>query len=219
VCGAAVFFYQSPYNGRVFFDALGPPWPKHPCTDNPRIPVQGSGAPSGGKGHSFAWRLHGWQPAIIEEIEKVKDWAYLKLRPISSGLPGFIMRATPWRDEIAPGLPTHIKPLDALGMSRISILNITPAGETIIEAMLAHRVFISCESQILEEACKDDAKSVFRIADATHEDWAVSGTKPGTVRYPTFVDFFVAKRWVEKAAALGSHKAAHALKTHSKFMS
>ncbi len=34
VCGAAVFFYQSPYGGRVFFDELGPPWPKHPCTDN-----------------------------------------------------------------------------------------------------------------------------------------------------------------------------------------
>ncbi len=34
VCGAQVFFYQSPYGGRVFFDALGWPWPKHPCTDN-----------------------------------------------------------------------------------------------------------------------------------------------------------------------------------------
>lgn len=34
VCGAAVFFYQSPYGGRVFFDEFGPPWPKHPCTDS-----------------------------------------------------------------------------------------------------------------------------------------------------------------------------------------
>lgn len=33
VCGDPVFFYQSPYGGRVFFDELGPPWPKHPCTD------------------------------------------------------------------------------------------------------------------------------------------------------------------------------------------
>jgi hypothetical protein len=32
-CGANVFFYQSPHGGRVFFDELGPPWPKHPCTD------------------------------------------------------------------------------------------------------------------------------------------------------------------------------------------
>lgn len=34
VCGEEVFFYQSPNGGRVFFDALGQPWPKHPCTDN-----------------------------------------------------------------------------------------------------------------------------------------------------------------------------------------
>jgi hypothetical protein len=37
VCGANVYFYQSPYGGRVFFDELGPPWPKHPCTDNPVV--------------------------------------------------------------------------------------------------------------------------------------------------------------------------------------
>jgi hypothetical protein len=36
VCGKKVFFYQSPFGGRVFFDDLGWPWPKHPCTDNPR---------------------------------------------------------------------------------------------------------------------------------------------------------------------------------------
>lgn len=33
VCGEPVFFYMSPFGGRVFFDELGPPWPKHPCTD------------------------------------------------------------------------------------------------------------------------------------------------------------------------------------------
>ncbi len=35
VCDAPVFFFQSESGGRVFFDDLGPPWPKHPCTDNP----------------------------------------------------------------------------------------------------------------------------------------------------------------------------------------
>jgi len=34
VCGASVFFYQNQQGSRVFFDDLGPPWPKHPCTDN-----------------------------------------------------------------------------------------------------------------------------------------------------------------------------------------
>jgi hypothetical protein len=36
VCGASVYFYRSPYDGRVFFDDLGPPWPKHGCTDSSR---------------------------------------------------------------------------------------------------------------------------------------------------------------------------------------
>lgn len=34
VCGKHVFFYESPNGGRVFFDDLGWPWPKHPCTDS-----------------------------------------------------------------------------------------------------------------------------------------------------------------------------------------
>jgi hypothetical protein len=32
-CKDLVYFYQSENGGRVFFDELGPPWPKHPCTD------------------------------------------------------------------------------------------------------------------------------------------------------------------------------------------
>lgn len=35
VCGASVFYYQNSHGSRVFFDDLGWPWPKHPCTDNP----------------------------------------------------------------------------------------------------------------------------------------------------------------------------------------
>ena len=32
VCSASVFFYRDPNGGRVYFDSLGKPWPKHPCT-------------------------------------------------------------------------------------------------------------------------------------------------------------------------------------------
>ena len=39
VCGAPVYFYQNEYGSRVFFDELGPPWPKHPCTDNAEYSV------------------------------------------------------------------------------------------------------------------------------------------------------------------------------------
>jgi hypothetical protein len=64
VCHAPVFFYQSPYGGRVFFDELGPPWPKHPCTDtsyfNNGMPIQQlfdrSSSPS------YPWQIDGWKP-------------------------------------------------------------------------------------------------------------------------------------------------------------
>ena len=34
VCGKLVYFYQNRAGSRVFFDELGKPWPKHPCTNN-----------------------------------------------------------------------------------------------------------------------------------------------------------------------------------------
>jgi hypothetical protein len=43
VCGASVFFYQNEYGSRVFFDALGFDWPKHPCTDNSRYDTPAGG--------------------------------------------------------------------------------------------------------------------------------------------------------------------------------
>lgn len=36
VCKEPVFFYANEFGSRVYFDDLGPPWPKHPCTDNPK---------------------------------------------------------------------------------------------------------------------------------------------------------------------------------------
>jgi hypothetical protein len=32
-CGHPVYYFQNEFGSRVFFDDLGPPWPKHPCTD------------------------------------------------------------------------------------------------------------------------------------------------------------------------------------------
>jgi hypothetical protein len=36
VCNVPVFFYANEYGSRVYFDDVGHPWPKHPCTDNPQ---------------------------------------------------------------------------------------------------------------------------------------------------------------------------------------
>ena len=40
----AVFFYSSQFGSKVYFDDLGPPWPKHPCTDNPRRRIERTGS-------------------------------------------------------------------------------------------------------------------------------------------------------------------------------
>ncbi len=44
VCGEDVFYYENEFGSRVFFDELGPPWPKHPCTDNPAYQVAKEGS-------------------------------------------------------------------------------------------------------------------------------------------------------------------------------
>ena len=47
VCGALVYFYANEHGSRVYFDELGPPWPKHPCTDIPRaVEATGRVAPA-----------------------------------------------------------------------------------------------------------------------------------------------------------------------------
>jgi hypothetical protein len=71
-----VFFYQSPYGGRVFFDELGPPWPKHPCTDNSSIPAAISHPttlPKRTRGLRYAWQRNGWEPCDLLNIQDLSD--------------------------------------------------------------------------------------------------------------------------------------------------
>lgn len=62
ICGSIVYFYQSVDGGRVFFDDLGPPWPKHPCMDNPSLTVMRF-RPVENKPSQCQWRVNGWTPA------------------------------------------------------------------------------------------------------------------------------------------------------------
>lgn len=82
-CHASVFFYQSPEGGRVFFDELGPPWPKHPCTDNSSIPknIRNITTPNkqGDSARTYAWQVDGWDPYFIFLTERV-DRSVLKIK-------------------------------------------------------------------------------------------------------------------------------------------
>ncbi len=77
VCDASVFFYQSPYGGRVFFDELGPPWPKHPCTDqhhageSPKFwPTKSIQLP---EDKTMQWLKDGWFPANLSHSTSIPN--------------------------------------------------------------------------------------------------------------------------------------------------
>lgn len=73
VCGAKVYFYSSPFGGRVFFDELGPPWPKHPCTDNGRfVSVLSIKAPLQAKA-SLQFNRDGWVPFLCQDINPLRN--------------------------------------------------------------------------------------------------------------------------------------------------
>lgn len=84
VCGAEVFFYQSPHGGRVFFDHLEPPWPKHPCTDTylsrpATFRILASPPKAIGKSRSAA--PDGWNPLMPLRSDRVADRERVRLDP------------------------------------------------------------------------------------------------------------------------------------------
>jgi hypothetical protein len=77
VCDAVVFYYESPYGGKVYFDELGPPWPKHPCTSQivaRKLEFAVTGYPL--KGKTYAWQADGWHPLFIEALVEVDRGVY-----------------------------------------------------------------------------------------------------------------------------------------------
>lgn len=72
VCGIKVFFYSSPSGGRVFFDELGPPWPKHGCTDNGRpVVIQNISDSDDLPIKTFSGVKGEWQPFLCLCVSKV----------------------------------------------------------------------------------------------------------------------------------------------------
>jgi hypothetical protein len=69
VCRQPVYFYRSPYNGRVFFDDLGWPWPKHKCTDNHREPERATrNSLAAAPRPEPQWRSDGWSALLSARV-------------------------------------------------------------------------------------------------------------------------------------------------------
>jgi hypothetical protein len=81
LCGASVFFYSNEYGSRVFFDSVGPPWPKHPCTD-----PYASGQPATFALRELASSLEpSWRPYRYIRSKFEDEWVALHLEDVESG--------------------------------------------------------------------------------------------------------------------------------------
>lgn len=70
VCGEDVYYYESPYGGKVYFDSLGPPWPKHSCID------YGVAGTITQESHYKIWSTNIWRPFQVEKIEELENGSY-----------------------------------------------------------------------------------------------------------------------------------------------
>lgn len=113
VCGAAVFFHQAWNGGRVFFDELGPPWPKHPCTDRASPPAPAR-LGAGGRPCRM-WLEAGWLPVQASSLIELEPTPVItlateiqlgKLDTLTATGPSIILRADEgpafWRPSDKP---------------------------------------------------------------------------------------------------------------------
>lgn len=118
-CGAEVFFYKSLYGGAVFFDELGPPWPKHPCMISdlelhhlarPTISVSPETVHTK---KTYSWQTNGWSLCLSISLHKVNSCIY---EVIVNGDPGqkyyFKCHSENLHEQSAPMI-VHLKKLSS----------------------------------------------------------------------------------------------------------
>ena len=108
-CRSQVFFYRSPDGGRVFFDSLGPPWPKHDCRNQ-----EGVKSPPG------------WWPFLLNDIVPLPKPGGVALQDTADRV--LITRAKPSNFRIDTPVWVQAVPTQR-GVYRLSTL-ITKAGVT-----------------------------------------------------------------------------------------
>lgn len=82
-CAALVYFYRSPYGGSVFFDDLGPPWPKHPCTASGERHIQ-SGKPVA-RTATTTQSADGWHPMQCQSIGELRGQSEIAVLLVGDG--------------------------------------------------------------------------------------------------------------------------------------
>ena len=77
LCSSRVFFYESELGGRVLFDALGPPWPKHSCDRDQSSASQEKSADWSARRASFT--------VDARRRQRADTWFRFQLDPVVDG--------------------------------------------------------------------------------------------------------------------------------------
>ncbi|KDE40648.1 hypothetical protein ADINL_1240 [Nitrincola lacisaponensis] len=112
VCGAEIFYYEHSNGAKVYFDELGPPWPKHPCTDNGYFNTVAPTLFNREKQtvtenimpHTPSWRDHGWIPAKVTRVSDRDSLGNFEVTCQSEGLLFSVRITLPTRKKLHIGL-------------------------------------------------------------------------------------------------------------------
>lgn len=145
-CGQEVFFYQSRAGGRVYFDELGPPWPKHWCTDGSRV-IGRTAMPSNPRmsypAQAYRWQADGWEPFCVVEIKEVHNGRFLVLKGIFRGseLSVYLVNHL----DFPRSAPMHLREQKA-GRYELSTIAVgqMPTGTEIARSYRAFRTLQDC---------------------------------------------------------------------------
>ena len=137
VCRAPVFFYQSTSGGRVFFDELGPPWPKHPCTTLHRSPLPiepGQARAAESSGRLQQWQKGGWRPLLVRFATPVDSRITCIQGTLDQNLVTFYMRTVGARSGVRLEASSEavylVRPMERGRGLAVSLL--TPTGTTLL---------------------------------------------------------------------------------------
>jgi hypothetical protein len=159
VCYASVYFYRSPYNGRVYFDELGWPWPKHHFTDNrgePRRATRTSIAPKAVQ--DTQWHREGWTPLISLRVGGEGERAAVR----GDLDEAFVELVLPAGAKIDRESPVLIKPIYP-HIFRITCLASDPLSTKPVECVAFDRRLVRAGDDAISRAADGDVSGLQAI--------------------------------------------------------
>ena len=160
VCGCPLYFYRSPYNGRVFFDDLGWPWPKHACTDNRREPQRATTTSTVRRSEQdVAWRREGWSPLLSPRISHGVERSGVR-GDCESGFVDLVLPRGTKIDRETPVLIRQVFP----DLHQATFLASDHFSTRPVVTIAFDRRLTFLEDEVLALAAKRDATALYSVA-------------------------------------------------------